>query len=135
MQRLECGPLLGWGGGQPKQWPWFILFYTLTRGLAKSIHELELITFAEIRVGRIDPGVAATGVKEEAELLGGGADLEFRVVATAGDVVESVEREGLVTVVALETEMFAAKLLARERDRDMGRCQGGYEPQQRCRLS
>lgn len=99
---------------------------SLTLRLAKAQGRLLRLAVAEVGVDRIDPGVAAPSVEEEADILGGCADRELGVVAAAGDVVEGLERKGLV--VALDVGSRMAELLAGEGDGDMAGCGcGGRE--------
>jgi hypothetical protein len=73
---------------------------------------------AEVGLDRVDPCIAATGVEEEADILGWRADGKLGVVAATRDVVERLEVDGLavtvaIVVVALEPGEPAGKGLSR----------------------
>lgn len=76
------------GVGSGKQQP------TLFRTVAQR--RLQPRAPAQIRVYRVDPGVARASVEVEVELLRRGADRELGVVASAGEVVKRIERDGAI---------------------------------------
>lgn len=55
-----------------------------------------MLAVTEIRVGRIDPRVAAAGVEEEADILRWRADSEFRIVAATGHIIDGLEDDAAV---------------------------------------